>query len=326
LIRPSAAAGLSENRTTSEPQTPFKVVAFAGASNWPFWAAEAKGLFAREGLAVNLDFTPDSVALARNLHAGVYDLALSSIDNIVAYDEGQGEIDLGGPADFVALFGIDSGLLSVVARPNIKTFADLKGRTVSVDAMTTGFAFVLREMLALNGLTEGDVEYVKVGGGAQRLTALIENQQAATLLNAPLDIIAEAKGCRRLGYARDAIGAYQGVVGAARRDRVTADRKRMEAFIRAFHDGTMWLADPANRAGAVELLCARMKGMERTIAERAYERLLDPQYGLYRDLRIDREGVQTVLRLRSKYALAGQTLTDPARYIDESILARALNR
>ncbi len=79
--------------------TPFKVVAFAGASNWPFWAAESKGLFAREGLTVSLDFTPDSVALAQNLHAGVYDLALSSIDNIVAYDEGQGEVDLGGRAD-----------------------------------------------------------------------------------------------------------------------------------------------------------------------------------------------------------------------------------
>ena len=306
--------------------TPFKVVAFAGASNWPFWAAESKGLFAREGLAVSLDFTPDSIALARNLHAGVYDLALSSIDNIVAYDEGQGEIDLGGRADFVALFGIDNGLLSVVARPDIRTFADLKGRTVSVDAMTTGFAFVLRELLSRNGLSEGDVEYVKVGGGAQRLTALIENQQTATLLNAPLDIIAESKGCRRLGYARDAIGAYQGVVGASRRDRVAADGQRMEAFIRAFHAGTMWLADLTNRAEAAELLCARMKGMQRPIAEQAYERLLDPDHGLYRDLRIDREGVQTVLRLRSKYALDRQTLTDPDRYIDESILERALNR
>ncbi len=43
---------------------PFKVVAFAGASNWPYWAAEANGLFAREGLEVTLDVTPDSVEMS----------------------------------------------------------------------------------------------------------------------------------------------------------------------------------------------------------------------------------------------------------------------
>ncbi|MGB0085290.1 MAG: hypothetical protein WBP94_07970 [Rhodomicrobiaceae bacterium] len=43
---------------------PFKVVAFAGASNWPYWAAEANGLFAREGLEVTLDVAPDSVEMS----------------------------------------------------------------------------------------------------------------------------------------------------------------------------------------------------------------------------------------------------------------------
>jgi hypothetical protein len=139
----------------------FKVVAFAGASNWPYWAAEANGFFTREGLGVALDFTPDSIEMARNLHRGVYDLALSSIDNVIAYDEGQGEADLSGPADFVALFGVDNGLLSLVSAPSVTSFAALRGRTLSVDALTTGFAFVLKEMLELNGLGEGDATFAK---------------------------------------------------------------------------------------------------------------------------------------------------------------------
>jgi ABC-type nitrate/sulfonate/bicarbonate transport system substrate-binding protein len=303
---------------------PFKIVAFAGASNWPYWAAEANGLFACEGLEVALDFTPDSVEMARNLHNGVYDLALSSIDNIVAYDEGQGEVDLGGPADFAALFGVDNGLLSLVTAPDIQTFADLKGRTLSVDAMTTGFAFVLREMLEVNGVSDSDVTFVKAGGGAQRLAALVEGRQDATLLNAPLDIVAEAKGRRRLAFARDTIGAYQGVCGCARRDKAAAGRASIEAFIRAFHAGVAWLADPANRAAAVALLCARMKAMQPEIAERAYDRLLDSQDGIYRDLRINREGTRTVLRLRTKHAAAKLELVDPGRYIDESFRISAL--
>jgi ABC-type nitrate/sulfonate/bicarbonate transport system substrate-binding protein len=306
--------------------SPFKVVAFAGASNWPFWVGQEEGFFGREGLSVVLELTPNSVELARNLHNGRYDLALTSVDNIVAYDEGQGEADLGGPADFVAIFGVDSGLLSVMAVPEVKSFADLKGKTLSVDAMTTGFAFVLRELLARNGVSEGDVQIVRVGGGAQRLEALLKKEQAATLLNTPLDLVAEAKGFNRLARARDQLGAYQGIVAAMRRDRAKEQKARVEAFIRGFHASVAWLADAANRDKAVTLLTGKMRGMERASAERAYEKLLDPAEGIYRDLRIDREGLATVLRLRSTYAPARKLLTDPDRYIDPSYLAAALNR
>jgi len=136
---------------------PLKVVAFAGASNWPFWACQQEGLFAKENIDVSLEFTPSSVELARNMMVGKYDLALAAVDNVIAYDEGQGEVDLGAPADFIALFGIDNGMLSVMASPDIADIKALKGQSVSVDAMTTGFAFVLREVLARNGVNENEV-------------------------------------------------------------------------------------------------------------------------------------------------------------------------
>jgi ABC-type nitrate/sulfonate/bicarbonate transport system substrate-binding protein len=154
---------------------------------------------------------------------------------------------LGGTADFVAIFGVDNGLLSVMAAPEVKSFADLKGKTLSVDAMTTGFAFVLRELLAKNGLSESDVQIVRVGGGAQRLEALLKKEQAATLLNTPLDLVAEARGFNRLARARDQLGAYQGIVAAMRRDAAVRQRPRVEAFIRGFHGSVAWLADRRTR-------------------------------------------------------------------------------
>jgi hypothetical protein len=63
----------------------------------------------------------------------------------------------------------------------------------------------------------------------------------------------------------------------------------------------------------VTLLTGKMKGMERPCAERAYQALLYPAAGIYRDLRIDRDGLATVLRLRSTYAPAREHLTDPDR-------------
>src|SRR5882724_1592193 len=168
------AGGLSlvANKAFAQQLAPLHVVAFAGASNLPFWLAQEKGFFRREGIEPTLDITPNSVEMAKNLYAGRFDLALTSVDNIVAYDEGQGEAELPGAADFVALFGVDNGMLHVMAAPNVNSFADLKGKVLSVDAMTTGYAFVLRDMLAKNGISEGDVTFVRVGGGAQRLEAL----------------------------------------------------------------------------------------------------------------------------------------------------------
>jgi ABC-type nitrate/sulfonate/bicarbonate transport system substrate-binding protein len=304
---------------------PFRVVAFAGSSNWPFWVAQERGFFAREGLEVALDITPNSVEMARNLQGARYDLALTSIDNVVAYDEGQGEADLGGPVRFVALFGVDDGLLSVVAAPGITTFAGLKGKTLSVDALTTGFAFVLRDILARNGLAEGDVTLTRVGGGAQRLDALLAGRNDGTLLNTPLDLVANARGFATLARARDALGAYQGIVGATTREAVERDRGRLIAFVRAFHAGVTWLRDPANREAATALLAARMR-MEPGVAAQAYEALAAGEPGIFRDLRISEAGLRTVLALRSRYAPNAKPLTDPARYVDESVRAEALGR
>jgi ABC-type nitrate/sulfonate/bicarbonate transport system substrate-binding protein len=301
-----------------------KVVAFAGASNWPFWACQQQGFFAAENLDVSLQFTPNSVELARNMMAGTYDLALSAFDNVVAYDEGQGEVDTGGPADFVALFGIDNGMLSVMASSDIADIKALKGERVSVDAMTTGFAFVLREVLARNGINENDVTWVKAGGGAQRLEALTKNEQKATLLNTPLDLVAEARGYRRLLRVLDMLGAYQGIMAWCRRGTVKEKNPALQSFTRAFHAGVQWIADPGNKEKAITLLMAKMNGMPRPVAEKAYQRILDPDDGIYRDLRIDRAGLKMVLDLRAKYAQPRKPLTDIERYVDTGFLSAAL--
>ena len=81
---------------------------------------------------------------------------MTAVDNIVAYVEGQGEAPIGAQPEFFAFMGSDSGFLSFVAQRGVKSWRDLKGKTLSVDARTTGYAFVLFEMLRRNGLADGD--------------------------------------------------------------------------------------------------------------------------------------------------------------------------
>ena len=69
-----------------------KVIIFPGGNNWPIWAAEARGEFAKSGIRITLTPTPNSVYLMRGVIEGKFDIAIAAIDNMVAYQEGQGEV------------------------------------------------------------------------------------------------------------------------------------------------------------------------------------------------------------------------------------------
>src|SRR5437879_11879708 len=110
--------------------------------------------------------------------------------------------------------GGDNGFLRLVAVPEVKTLADLRSKTVSVDARTTGYAFVLFEMVERGGLVlDRDFTVERAGGVLQRFQALMEKKQAATLLLSPLELLAEGGGLERVGHAADVRGAGQGLVG-----------------------------------------------------------------------------------------------------------------
>src|SRR4029079_11484087 len=143
-----------------------------------------------------------------------FEIAMTGFDNIVAYVEGQGEAPIGAQPEFFALLDSDDSFLSLVAKADISKAADLCGRNVSVDAATTGYAFALFDMLESAGVHEGDYAVVKVGGMGQRFDDLTLSNNAATLLSAPYDLLAERAGLRVVQRLE---GPYQGNVGAARR-------------------------------------------------------------------------------------------------------------
>src|SRR5947207_8610299 len=124
--------------------TPLRVIAFDGGWNLPIWAAQRQGFFDAQGVAVQLSYTPTSAFLVNALLENRVDLAFAVFDNVVAYQEGQGEAKIPDNPDLFAFMGGDGGFLAIAAAPAVKRFEDLKGKTLSVDAMTTGFAFVVR--------------------------------------------------------------------------------------------------------------------------------------------------------------------------------------
>ncbi len=307
------------------PTRTLRVIGFAGGFNLPIWAGQRQGFFTEEKLRIDLTYTPNSIYQITNLLAGHYDIAMTAIDNVVAYQEGQNEAPIGPNPDLFAFMGSDNAFLSLVSQAPYRSIADLKGKTLTVDAMTTGFAFVLREILARNGIAESDVRFERAGGVSSRFRAMLERpEHAGTMQMTPFELQGEARGFNTLVRAEQALGApYLGMTGAARRSWAGENRTAVEGFIRAYKRSVDFLYDPANRPIAEALLVANIQ-MSPEIARRAYDVLLDARSGFYRDVGLDPAAIRTVLALRSKYGQPRKTLADPARYIDLSYRERAL--
>ena len=295
---------------------PLDVIVFPGGFNWPIWTAQEKGFFEKNGVAVKVVPTPNSQFQLKGLIEGKFDIAMTAIDNVIAYSEGQGATKTEVEPDIFAFMGGDNGFLRLVAVPEVKTYADLKGKEISVDALTTGYAFVLRKLLEKGGLKTDDFKFVSAGGVVQRYQALMKKEHAATLLISPFEVGAEAQGFTRLANADEALGRYQGLVGATRREWAKQNEKELVGYIRGYVAGLDWLFDPANKTEAIAILRKNSPNVSEDMAAKSYDILLHPTKGFTRAAALDVEGVKQVLALRSEYGQPNKQLSDAGKYFD----------
>jgi ABC-type nitrate/sulfonate/bicarbonate transport system substrate-binding protein len=289
---------------------------FPGGFNWGLYVAIDRGLFARHGLDVTIEGTPNSVAQMTGLAEGRFEIAMTAVDNIVAYVEGQGEAPIGAQPEFFAFMGSDSGFLSLVSSPEIARVSDFSGRTLSVDAMTTGYAFVLLEILRRNGLEQGAYSVRRVGGMVQRFNSLRDRNEDGTMLSAPYNLLAKDHGLTELVKATAVLGPYQGNVAAARRSWASRNEAQVIGFIRGYREAITWLYEPAHRDEAIAILLRNLPHMPEAVADASFVELLSPADGFFRDCDISLEGTQCVLALRSRYGSGARPLTDPMKYCD----------
>ncbi len=309
----------------AQEPAPLEILSFHGVSNLPVWIAQDKGFFAKNGVAIKLVNTGGVAAQITDVMADKYPLFITAIDNIVAYQEGQGTATLPVPPDMFAFMGVHYGLNSLVVKPELMTYQHLRGHTMGVDSLTSGYAFVLYRLLDRNDLERGvDYKVVALGSPADRYAALKAGRIDGALLAAPNDDEAAEAGFTILAEPADLTGGYQGSVYASRRSWADAHPREMLAIARgliAAHDYIR-----ADKAGAIATLRAHIKGLSDERADLAYRSLVEEKGGLSKRGEISIPGVKTVLRLRSEMGEPKKTLTDPYRYIDTSYFQQALGK
>ncbi len=297
---------------------------FAGAFNWPVWVAQDRGLFARNGLTINVTETPGSVVQWTSLAEGGSDLVITLMDNVIAYREGQGEAPVTVP-DAIAVMASDALLMpALVTQPDVKSYEDLRGKALSVDAAITGLALILYALLEKGGLKSGDYQLVRTGGVLARFEGLKRQEFAGALFNTPFSNQLQELGYRSLDTAASVMQRYQGHVVATRAGWAQKNSHALQGFLRALSDAIDWLYDPANRTDAFAIFRDHMPANDDKAAGIAYSVLFDPQTGFAKKGAINIDGITKVLELRSKFGQPPKPLGVPGRYFDLSYLEAAL--
>ncbi|MBI3704155.1 MAG: ABC transporter substrate-binding protein [Rhizobiales bacterium] len=288
------------------------VIVFPGVQNLPLFAAQAKGFYAKRGLAVDIKFTPNSDELRNGLAEGRYQIAHSAVDNAFALKDKAN-------VDIAVVGGGDNSFNHLMVQPEIKQLTDIKGRTVVVDALNTAYAFQLYEMLRQKGLNKGDYEVKSVGGTGFRLEAMTKDKaNIAAIMNPPFSTRGEKVGLKDMGTAAAALGAYQGTSAFVLRAWGAANADTLVKYLQAYVEGWRWAFDPKNKAEVIALLVERLK-LPEDIAVAAFD---STKNDFHRDGALDMDGVKNVLKLRAQFE--GGTPAAPDKYLDLSYYRKAL--
>ena len=302
-----------------------RLIGFPNSGLLVFHAGMEIGFFENYATPVSLEVTPSSIYQLVNLIDGKFDIACGAVDNFIAYQENAGEETPKNNPDLAIFMGATQIELSLVAGPGIQTIEDLRGTEVAMDAISTGFAFVLYKMLDNAGLRPGDYSLVSVGATPHRWQGVKDGNYSCTLLIEPFTSQAKALGYKVLCSSRDVFKNYPGQMFGVMRRWANSNEDRIVGFIKGYLDALNWVLNENNTDSARNMLLRHMPQLNPKTVVPALETLRNPGTGLVSDGLIDREGLKTVLELRSKYAANDKPLSDIEEYIDETFYRRVIN-
>lgn len=318
LIRVATAAAMVLLAGSAKAEDLIRLNTFPTARSLPFFVGVEKGMFAKQGIKLELEFTESSKAQREGLASGKFEVVHSAVDNALAM------VEL-AKVDVVIVSGGDGGTNEFIVGKGLNSYADVRGKALVTDAPNTAYALQAKKILLKQGLKEGvDYRLNAVGAGSFRLKAMLEGgDNAAAIMNLPFSAQAVEAGMKSLGRTVDLLGPYQAGGAFVLRSWAKAHPELLERYLAGFVASLRWVLDKSNRAEAVALLMSK-RNLSRSLAERSYDLMIEPGFGFNPDAKLSIEGFDNVLKLRQE--VEGGPAPDPAKYLDLSYYDRALKR
>lgn len=275
------------------------------------WVAEQKGLFRKHGIEAEVIVTGQGgtagigALLANDIH-----MASSAGDVLV-------NAALRG-GDTMMLAGVvNKGLQRLIAKPEIKTPADLKGKRIGVTRIGAVSHSVLLMMLQRWKMTPNDVQVMQVGSSPAMLASLEKGGIEAAVVTIPSMFVAEDRGYGVILDMADTDIYYLHTMIASTGKYIKTHRDTVSRFLKGYLEGIAFVKQ--NRQESLDVVKKKLRiapGQERNV-ERSLDLLSAKYYEQvpYPSLR----GVETVLGFveRDNPKAKG---ADPKSFVDASLL------
>jgi ABC-type nitrate/sulfonate/bicarbonate transport system substrate-binding protein len=281
------------------------------------YVAEKQGFFARENVAVETVQIPGGTGnMVAALDRGEVDVTQTATPYLIQ------AVQNGSPA--VAIAGTTANpIYSLIAKPEIKDFADLKGKLIGLSLPVDTISISMRKLFALKGLGDADYRVKELVGTPVRAACLKSGECDAVPLGQPDDLIAVKDGYRRLGLSTEAVASFQFEVIAARRDFAQTHAPAIIGFVSALADAFRFIRDPAHRDAAAKAIVA-LTGTSDDIARSTLALYLDPDRGVMpQHAEIDLGGLGQVIAFMGEGGTINPPLPAPEKFVDLQYLRAA---
>jgi NitT/TauT family transport system substrate-binding protein len=266
------------------------------------------GLFKKNGLEVDLVYIQGSPILTTAMVSGQVPMAFLGGAALIA--------SAVGGADTVYLAcGINTLYWRFFTSPNIKTVADLKGKTLGVTTIGSQEDSVVRYILRERGLVaDRDFAVVAVGGAPTRLAALSKGVIHGSTFIPPQDIAAERLGLNPL-IDMSTLGLYNpGSCFASTKTYIKSHRDTVMRVMKTFVEGLRYYKE--NKDFVLKVTA--------DFAQNGDPNVLNPTYEVvsrYQDRvpYVNMKGVEFMLKTLETRDPRARTF-DPANVVDSSFI------
>jgi len=285
-----------------------------GLCNMPLFYAGEKKLFAKYGANAEVVLTVPGTATIQLASNQVEMAVLPYTSAIAAYTRSPG---------FSVISGSGIQGLQVVAKPGIKSFADLKGKLIGLADEAGTITISTRKLLALHGLSTGDFRVKIIEGTPARYQCLVRGECDAVPLGQPQDFSAIEKGCRVLGLSTEVVPELLYTVTAARRSWAEAHKDALVRYTRGLAAAFKFIRDPAKR-GAVVKAVVEATDASSAAAEQSLKLFFEPERGvLPKQGEINVKGLTRVIEYMGEAGTLKNPLPGAERFVDLRYLVAA---
>jgi NitT/TauT family transport system substrate-binding protein len=196
----------------------------------PVWVAERKGYFRSEGIEPRFEIFDNAEKINEVMRSGEAQIAIASVEALVA------DAFRGGKFRIVASVAQKPPHF-IIARPHIRTVADLKGARFGVLSLHEGTTYFVQDIEKALGWTRGDIVIDAVGGAPTRWKLLREGKIDAGLQPFPLSYESEDAGFSNLGRIATYVPDYEFTAVFLDPAWAAGNRQAVIAFLRALRHG-----------------------------------------------------------------------------------------